>query len=133
MAGLQVGGWQTIDDESTEQYLGLVRFAQNLARKLDTTELWPRVTVSEADCQEVERRLSAICPALRDEAFLPEWEYGGEHKLPIIPEPLGLLSLSRTEKRVDPQASMGCAVLVVVTTVVIFALLTRFPPWVPGS
>ena len=130
---LDVVHWKLIDDESTLQYLGIVQFARNLQRQLGTTELWPKVTLTDADCKELERRLSAVCPALRDEAFLPQWEYQAEHKLPLIPEPLGLVSLSRTERRVDPIASMGCAVLVVAVVVLVLGLFIVFPPWVPGS
>ena len=100
---------------------------------LRAPELWPKVALSDADCAELERRLTAVCPALRNEAFLPHWDYAGEHKLPLIPEPLGLVSLSRTERRVDPEASMGCAVLVVLGAVAVLALFVKFPPWVPGS
>ena len=81
----------------------------------------------------LELRLSAVCGAVRNEAFLPDWEYSGEHKLPLIPEPLGLISLSRTEKRVDPVSSMGCAVLVLGTILAVPALFLLFPPWVPGA
>jgi hypothetical protein len=130
--GLEVVQWQRIDDESALQYLSTVQFARNLERRLDAGELWPRVALSDADCGELERRLSAVCPALRSEGFLPEWEYAGEHKLPIIPEPLGLVTLSRSERRVDPLASMGCAVIVVLGTVLVLAAFILFPPWVPG-
>jgi hypothetical protein len=132
-AGLDVLHWKKIQDEAAEEYLSFVRFARNLEQHLGTAELWPRLILTDADCQELERRLAAICPALRDEAFLPDWEYSGEHKLPLIPEPLGLISLSRSETRVDPVASMGCAVLVVGAAVAVLALLVVFPPWVPGS
>jgi hypothetical protein len=132
-ANLDVIDWSRIDDETTEQYLGMVRFAQNLERHLGASELWPKVTLTDADRAELERRLTVVCPALRNESFLPHWEYAGEHKLPLIPEPLGLVSLSRSERRVDPEASLGCAVLVVVAAVVVLALFIRFPPWVPGS
>jgi hypothetical protein len=132
-AGLDVLHWKKIQDEATGEYLSFVRFARNLEQHLGAAALWPRVTLTDADCRELERRLAAICPALRDEAFLPDWEYSGEHKLPLIPEPLGLVSLSRSETRVDPVASMGCAVLVVGAAVVVLALLALFPPWVPGS
>jgi hypothetical protein len=125
--------WNKLDDEATEEYLAHVQFARNLEKQMGGVELWPRVTLSRADCEDIQQRLSAICRPLRDEAFLPDWEYSGEHKLPIIPEPLGLVSLSRTERRVDPSASMGCAVLVVAAAVVVLALIVAFPPWVPGS
>jgi hypothetical protein len=77
-------------------------------------------------------RLSAICSPLRDGCFLPQCDYQGEHKLPIIPEPLGLVSLSRTEQRVDSVSSMGCPVWMVLAAVGALALLIVFPPWVPG-
>jgi hypothetical protein len=131
--GAEVVQWQKIDDESAVQYLSLVHFARMLERKLDAEELWPKLVLSDQHVDELTRRLSAICPALRMEGFLPDWEYAGEHKLPIIPEPLGLISLSRTERRVDPLASMGCAVLVVLGTVLILAAFIVFPPWVPGT
>jgi hypothetical protein len=132
-AQLDIVNWKQIDDEATEQYLGLVRFARNLEKQLGGAELWPKVTLTDSDCRELERRLAAVCPAVRDEEFLPDWEYAAEHKLPLIPEPLGLVSLSRTERRVDPVASMGCAVLVVAAAVVVLGLLITFPPWVPGK
>jgi hypothetical protein len=130
---LDVVEWRDINDESMGQYLGMVSFAQNLRRHLQVDELWPTCTLRESDRAELERRLSAICGPLRDEEFLPHWEYEGEHKLPLVPEPLGIVSLSRTEKRVDPLASMGCAVLVVLASVIVFALIFAFPPWVPGK
>ncbi len=125
--------WKRINDEETAQYLNLVRFARNLERHLGAEELWPKHCLTDDDCAELERRLSAICPALRDEAFLPHWEYEGQHQVPLIPEPLGFISLSRSEKRVDPLASMGCAVLIVFALIVILALIIVFPPWVPGA
>lgn len=130
---MDVVEWKTLDDEATLQYISLVRFAVNLERCLGTAELWPKVVLTEEDCAEIERRLTAVCSAVRNELFLPRWEYSGEHKLPIIPEPLGLLTLSRYEKRVDPEASMGCAFLVILACVAGLALLIRFPPWVPGT
>jgi len=130
---VEIVEWRSIDDEAAEQYLGLVRFAQRLERHLGAEELWTKARLTDRDCVELERRLRELCPALRDEAFLPDWEYAAEHKLPIIPEPLGLISLSRSERRADPLATMGCAVVVVLVSVAIFALLILFPPWVPGS
>lgn len=124
--------WKRIDDEAAEQYHGLVEFARNLGRALGQDGLWPTARLDLRDLRELERRLAEICPAVRDESFLPHWDYQGEHKVPIIPEPLGLLSLSRTERRVDPISSMGCAVLVVLAVVAVLALFSFLPPWVPG-
>ncbi len=130
---LDIVDWQILDDESTRQYLALARFARNLERHLGATELWPKLRLTAADCAELVDRLRAICPALRDEALLPDWEYAAEHKLPLIPEPLGLVSLQRSERRADPLASMGCAVLVVLALLVVLGVLIVFPPWVPGT
>jgi hypothetical protein len=130
-ADIEIVTWKKIHDEDAERYHGLVEFARNLERQLDKGALWPKAHLTEADIQELERRLSAICPALREEAFLPHWDYQAEHKLPIIPEPLGLISLSRSEQRVDPIASMGCAVVVVVVllVLVILALFILAQSW----
>lgn len=129
---VDIVAWKKIDDEDAERYHGMVEFARNLERQLGGGALWPKVQLTAADHQELENRLRSICPALRDEGFLPQWDYQAEHKLPIIPEPLGLISLNRTEQRVDPIASMGCAVLVVLVVVMILALFIVVPPWVPG-
>lgn len=129
---IDVVGWERIDDEAALQHLALVDFARRLERHLGAEELWPKVVLSDADLRAVEERLSMVCPALRSEGFLPAIEYEAEHKLPLIPEPLGLISLSHSERRADPEASMGCAALVVVGAVAVLAVLIVWPPWVPG-
>jgi len=130
---VDVVAWKKIDDEASEQYHGLVEFARNLERQLGKGSLWPTTRITAAEQAILEQRLSEICPALRDEGFLPHWDYHAEHKLPIIPEPLGLISLSRSEARVDPVSSMGCAVLVVFLVVVVLGVFIIAPPWVPGT
>ncbi|HEX5141850.1 MAG TPA: hypothetical protein VFX19_12970 [Dehalococcoidia bacterium] len=130
---LDIVEWEKIDGEAMEQYVAMVEFARNLSRSLDIEETWPRIVLTEADCRVLEDRLSEICPALRSEAMLPQWEYSGDHKLPLIPEPLGLFSLGVSEKRVDPIASMGAASLIVGATVLGFAFVIALPPWVPGA
>ena len=130
---LDIVEWDTINGESLEQYVAMVEFGRNLARSLNIDEAWPRLKITERDCRELEARLSEVCPALRNESFLPQWEYSADHKLPLIPEPLGLFSLGISEKRVDPLASMGAATFIVGTTVVAFLLVVLVPPWVPGA
>lgn len=130
---VDIVAWKKIDDELAEAYHGLVQFARNLQRQLGQGELWPTVRLTDEDCRALEQRLAAICSPLRDESFLPDWEYQAEHKLPVIPEPLGLVSLGRTESRADPVTSMGCALLVVLAALSVLVLLVFFPPWVPGS
>src|SRR5947207_3138039 len=94
--------------------------------------LWPCVMLTAEHCEEVARRLAKITPALLDEALLPDWEYQAEHKLPVIPEPLGFVSLGRSAKRADPVATMGFATLMVLLTLAVIVLFVLDKPWVPG-
>ena len=130
---LNIVEWKTIEDELLDQYLSLTEFARNLERTLAMEEAWPKVVLTDEQCRELEVRLSSICSALRSEAFLPDWEYSAEHKLPLIPEPLGLLSLGHAEKRVDPVSSMGMATAIVTFSVLVFLMFAVSPPWVPGT
>ena len=125
--------WKSIDDEAMNKYLAMVDFARNLQRHLGVDETWPSVRLTTAQCEELQRRMAKICPAMRSESFLPDWEYSAEHKLPLIPEPLGLLSLGHSEKRVDAVSSMGAAAVIVVVSVLTFLAFIVAPPWVPGS
>ena len=59
-------------------------------------------------------------------------EYEAEYSIPIIPEPLGFISLKRQEQRADPVATMGCASLVTLTIMALLILFTIFPPWLPS-
>ncbi len=77
-------------------------------------------------------RIDRIAPALLEEALLPDWEYEAEHKLPVIPEPLGLVSLGRSASRADPVATMGFATVMVLLTLAVAVLFVLRPPWVPG-
>ena len=124
--------WATLDDESTLQFLALAEFGRNLGGALGKPDLWPRVILDDAAVAELERRLTAVCPALRNEGFLPDWEYSAEHKLPIVPEPLGLASLGRSEKRADPLPALFALTAIVLTAVAILLIAILAPPWVPG-
>ena len=130
---LDILEWRTVDDEESEKYLCLVRFAQNLEKHLGSGPLWPRIVLTAEDLGELKQRLSEMCPILRDEAFLPQWEFKGEHKLPIIPEPLGIVCLTRSEKRVDPVTSMGAAAFMAFLAFIFLVWCTLRPPWVPGA
>lgn len=125
--------WEGVDDESQRAYLGMVGFAQNLRRAFDLEELWPRVSLDREACGTLAARLREVTPSVRAEAFLPDLEYTAEHKLPIIPEPLGIASLSRSEHRADPVATMGLAAIVVSASVAVIAYILILPPWVPGT
>ncbi|HEY1954015.1 MAG TPA: hypothetical protein VGH28_00335 [Polyangiaceae bacterium] len=93
---------------------------------------WPTVTLTEEQRRALEAELGLLSRALRDEAFLPDWEFEGEHKLPIIPEPLGIISLSRSERRVDPLSSMTAALVTVTLVVGLICFFLARPPWIPG-
>lgn len=130
-ATVDIVEWATINDEPALEYAGLVAFSQNLEKQLGSGPLWPSVELTESDIQMLSEEASRLCPALRNEAHLPDMEYQVEQHLPIIPEPLAFLSLSRSEQRADPVASMGCAfiVMIVILAFVVFFILV--PPWVP--
>lgn len=130
---LDIVEWKKLDEESAEKYLSLVAFAGNLSRQLSARSLWPTLQLLPEECAEIERRLADVARVLRLEALLPDWEYRGEHKLPIIPEPLGLLTLSVDKRRVDPLTSMGAALFVLLVALGLFAYMAVWPPWVPGT
>ena len=52
--GVDVVEWKSINDEETDQYLNLVRFARNLERHLGANELWPKRRLTDADCADLD-------------------------------------------------------------------------------
>lgn len=132
-ANVQIVQWATIDDEQALQYGSLVTFSVNLERHLAAGPLWPSVALTAQDLEHLTLEGAELCPILRDEAHLPDLEYEAEHRLPIIPEPLAFVSLSRQERRADPLASMGCALFVALSILALVVLFIVFPPWVPGK
>jgi len=129
---LGIVGWGQIDEDGSERYLAQVEFARALRRHLDAPPLWPTLALRPEHCDELQHRLRKIAPLLLDEAMLPDWEYEAEHKLPVIPEPLGLVSLSRSAERADPVFTMGFTTLIVLITLGILVLFVVDTPWVPG-
>jgi hypothetical protein len=131
---LDVVSWRSIDQEGWHQYVGLVDALRALGRRTGGgTHLWPHLTLTRQHCAELARRMEEICGSIREEALLPQREYEGEHKIPIVPEPLGILSLGRRERRVDPLSSMGSSLAVVVAVVGVLVWFVTRPPWVPGG
>lgn len=128
---LSIVQWESTAEESMLQHVATADALRALGKKLEC-DVWPTVTITEAQRDRLEQELSDLCPALRNEAMLPDWEFEGEHKLPIIPEPLGIISLSRTEKRVDPLSAMTAAVIVVAAVVALAIFFVVRPPWIPG-
>jgi hypothetical protein len=130
---LDVVSWQAVDEEGWHQYSGLVDAVRNLGARLGGEGTsWPCLRLSDDACGVLERRMRDVCGAVRDEAFLPQMEYEGEHKLPIIPEPLGMISLARRERRVDPLSSMGSSLVVTAIVVAVTTWMILWPPSVPG-
>ncbi len=129
---LQIVQWSSIDDEEAAQYHSQVQAFRTLAAQLDKGPIWPTQELSRDDIAYVTARVQAIVPALRDETFLPDVEYSAEYSIPIIPEPLGFVSLRRTEQRADPVATMGCAALVALGIMAILVVFLIFPPWLPS-
>ena len=123
-APVMIVHWASTGEEDLRAYVAM-------AAALRRT--WPAATLGDDARAQLAQRIAELAPALREEAYLPDWEFQGEHKLPIIPEPLGIISLSRSERRVDPLASLTAALAVVC---VVIGLLTYFiarTPWVPGK
>jgi hypothetical protein len=130
---VEIVHWASIDDERALQYASVVAFAQNLEKHLKTPALWPTVELTDEDLQTLISDAGRLCPALRNEAHLPDVEYEAEHRIPIIPEPLAFISLSRHEQRADPAASMGCAFIVTTLILILVVIFILSPPWVPAK
>ena len=130
-AWIDIVGWSLIDGEGAARQAALTVFARRLEDKLQAP-LWPRVELREEDERWLAERLREAAPCARLEALLPDWEYSGEHKLPVIPEPLGFLTLTRSESRVDPLSSMSFMLAVLLFCVALLAVFVVLPPWVPA-
>jgi len=130
-AEITIVQWGSTDEEELLGYTANAAALRALGRKLGA-QVWPAVRITDTARAALADDLAALAPALREEAFLPDWEFQGEHKLPIIPEPLGIISLSRAERRVDPLSSLTAALAVVLVVLGLLAYFIARPPWVPG-
>jgi hypothetical protein len=130
---LEIVAWSSVNDEAAAMYQSQVQAFRTLAEQLDKGPIWPTEPLSAADIAYVQQRIRAIVPYLRDECFLPDVEYEAEYSIPIIPEPLGFISLRRTDQRADPVATMGCASLVTLGVLVMLVFFLIFPPWIPSK
>ncbi len=130
---MQIVAWSTIDDEKAAQYRSQVQAFRTLAAQLEKGPIWPTCNLTRGNVAYIRTKLREIVPYLRNEAFLPDVEYRAEYNLPIIPEPLGFVSLRRTEQRADPVATMGCASLVTLGVMALLILFLFFPPWLPSK
>lgn len=130
-ADVTIVHWGSTGEDELLGYAANADALRALGSKLGS-RIWPTATLSDAARDALERDLATLAPALREEAFLPDWEFEGEHKLPIIPEPLGIISLRRSERRVDPLSSLTAALVVVLVVLGLLAYFIARPPWVPG-
>jgi hypothetical protein len=124
--------WGSTAEEEQLQYVAISEGLRALGHKLEVAA-WPTVVLGDDARQILEHEVGELCSALREEAFLPDWEFEGEHKLPIIPEPLGIISLSRSEKRVDPLSSLTAALVIIAIVVGVICFFLARPPWIPGK
>jgi hypothetical protein len=130
-ADLEIVEWESTSGDDYNRYRATTHALEAIGAKLEIAAL-PRVVLTAAHKAQLEHELARLCPALRAEAFLPDWEFSGEHKLPIIPEPLGFISLSRTESRVDPLATLVAALVTMTLLVAVTCFFLARPPWLPG-
>lgn len=132
-ANLQITQWAGIDEDQASQYSSMVKAFCNLEKQLGKgEELWPRVEITQEDHEEIAKALHELTPALRNESLMPDLEYEVEYSVPVIPEPLGFLQLTRRENRADPLATMGCAGLAMLVIMAILTFVILLPPWVPS-
>lgn len=131
-ARLEITFWGSIDPDAASAYRANVSAFRNLEDKLNQGPLWPMASLSTSDRAEIAGALRAIVPAIRDESFLPDVEYQARWTVPVLPEPLGLVQLQRSENRADPVAAMGCATIVMLAVLAALLLLVLLPPWVPS-
>jgi hypothetical protein len=121
-----------IDEALAERYGSEVRAFRRLEEALGKP-LWPSVRLDEAGVARIKEVLRAAAPELREDSLLPDIEYSAEFTLPIIPEPLAFVQVKRSQEHADAVASIGCATVVVLGMLALFAWVVVSPPWVPAK
>ena len=81
----------------------------------------------------IQQEIRKLLPALRNEAHLPKLEYEVNYNVPVLPEPLAMLQLTRRENRADPIVTMGCASIVMFFVLLVLVFFILLPPWVPSK
>lgn len=130
---LSIVSWSNIDEEESAVYRSTVVAFLRLAERTGGEPLWPTIRLTADDVARVAHEVRRVVPALRNEALLPDLEYGVEYTVPVLPEPLAFLQLRRSERRADPILTMGYALVVMGLVLVGVLLLIVFPPWVPSK
>jgi hypothetical protein len=130
---LHIAFWSNIDEEGAAVYRSTVAAFAGLARRTGGEPLWPTVVLDPDDVAQIARQIGHVLPALRNEALLPDLEYGVEYTVPVLPEPLAFLQLRRSERRADPVLTMGYALVIMSVVLAVVVLLIAFPPWTPSK
>ncbi|MBF6612237.1 MAG: hypothetical protein IVW55_03835 [Chloroflexi bacterium] len=132
-AKLQITQWSSIDADEASAYYSMVQAFRNLEKQLDKGVVWPTVTITQEDVAGVQEKIRDLTPALRNESFLPDLEFAVEYNVPVIPEPLGFVRLTRNDNRADPVFTMGCAVSAMLIVMLVLTLFILLPPWLPSK
>lgn len=130
---LAIVSWSNIDEEEAAVYRSTVVAFARLAERTGGEPLWPTIVLTPDEVAGIAREIRRVVPALRNEALLPDLEYGVEYTVPVLPEPLAFLQLRRSERRADPILTMGYALVVMALVLLAVLLLIAFPPWVPSK
>jgi hypothetical protein len=132
-AKLQITQWSTIDEDTASAYHRTVQAFQSLGRQLGANGYtWPTEEISQEDVDQIQAKIRTLVPALRNESLLPDVEYQVEYRVPILPEPLAFMQLSRRENRVDPAITMGYAMIIMLVVMLLLTFMILWPPWVPS-
>jgi hypothetical protein len=129
----RIVAWDGIDPETSERYASAAWAFVRLERVLDKGPLWPSLAVSPAGVERLAAVIREATPFLREDIMLPDIEYSAEFTIPVVPEPLAFMQLSRQQPHADSVASLGAATIVVLLVLVVIAWLIVAPPWVPGK
>ena len=133
-AKVQITQWSSIDEDQAATFVSTAQAFRNLERQLGATQpLWPTGLLTQEDVDEVGRKISELVPTLRNESLLPQVNYAVEYNVPILPEPLGMIRLTRNENRADPLITMGCASIIMLFVMVVLTIIILLPPWVPSA
>jgi hypothetical protein len=133
-ASVQITQWSSIDEDQASSFYSIAQAFRQLERHLGTKEpLWPTSEITQEEVEEIGRRIRELVPTLRSESLLPHVNYAVEYNVPILPEPLGMVRLTRKENRADPLISMGCASIIMLFVMAILTFIILLPPWVPSA
>ena len=133
-ARVQITQWSSIDEDQASSFANMAKAFRHLEKHLGAQEpLWPTGEITQEEVDEIGRRIRELVPTLRSESLLPHVNYAVEYNVPILPEPLGMVRLTRKENRADPLISMGCASIIMLFVMALLTFIILLPPWVPSA